>query len=73
MCGDCVTTKALLQTLGVPYTEINIKTVSGAIEEMITINGGDRRIPTVVFYDDSFLIEPSDPVLTRRLDELGYI
>jgi len=32
-----------------------------------------RRIPTIVFEDGSFLVEPSDPELEQKLKDLNLI
>lgn len=73
LCADCTRSKALLDRLKVSYTEINIENVEGAAEIVVRLTGGYRSVPTIVFSDNSFLVEPSDIDLQKRLKELGYI
>ena len=57
-------------------TEVEVPTVDGKVKikikrriqrKMLEINGGTQRIPTIVFPDNSFLIEPSNQVQERSI------
>tara|TARA_Y100000768_G_scaffold280289_1_gene215294 strand:- start:190 stop:438 length:249 start_codon:yes stop_codon:yes gene_type:complete len=72
-CGDCVRSKALLNKLNVAFNEINVDLNEDANEYIKTLQGNQRRIPTIVFEDQSFLVEPSDVELENKLKELKYI
>ena len=37
------------------------------------LQNGARRIPTIVFPDDTFLVEPSDNELQAKLQDLGAV
>ena len=63
-CGDCVRSKALLKKFDLD---------ENANEYIKTLQINQRRIPTIVFDDDSFLVEPSDVELENKLKELKYI
>ncbi|MGA1449914.1 MAG: mycoredoxin [Candidatus Nanopelagicales bacterium] len=72
-CGDCRSSKRLLDSLGVEYHEINVEEDPTASEKVIEINGGVRSIPVIVFSDGSHLTEPSDNALKAKLAELNLI
>ena len=72
-CGDCVRSKALLNKLNLAFNEINIDLNEDANEFIKTLQVNQRRIPTIVFEDKSFLVEPSDVELENKLIELKYI
>ena len=72
-CGDCVRSKALLKKFDLDFNEINVDLDENANEYIKTLQINQRRIPTIVFDDDSFLVEPSDVELENKLIELKYI
>ena len=72
-CGDCVRSKALLKKLNVDFNEIDVDTDQEANEYIKSLQVNHRRIPTIVFVDGSFLVEPSDIDLENKLKELNYI
>tara|TARA_B100000676_G_C17535070_1_gene559621 strand:+ start:325 stop:573 length:249 start_codon:yes stop_codon:yes gene_type:complete len=72
-CGDCVRSKALLNKLNVEFNEINVDQNEKANEYIKSLQVNQRRIPTIVFEDGSFLVEPSDVDLENKLKDLDYI
>tara|TARA_B100001057_G_scaffold132525_1_gene131895 strand:+ start:1332 stop:1580 length:249 start_codon:yes stop_codon:yes gene_type:complete len=72
-CGDCVRSKALLNKLEVDFNEINVDLDEEANQYIKTLQVDQRRIPTIVFEDGSFLVEPSDVELQNKLKELNFI
>ena len=72
-CGDCVRSKALLNKLNVKFEEINVDNNPEANEYITKLQKNQRRIPTIVFEDDTFLVEPSDVELELKLKKLNYI
>ena len=72
-CGDCVRSKALLNKLNLDFNEINVDLNEDANEYIKSLQVNQRRIPTIVFKDESFLVEPSDVELENKLKELNYI
>ena len=72
-CGDCIRSKALLKRLNLAFNEINVDLNEDANEYIKTLQVNQRRIPTIVFEDESFLVEPSDVELENKLKELKYI
>ena len=51
MCNYCEAAKRLLTRNKATYTEIDIASVDGAMEEMIKKSNGKRTIPQI-FFDD---------------------
>jgi glutaredoxin len=72
-CGDCFRSKALLKKHNVSFTEINVDKDLEANEYIKVLQNQQRRIPTIVFEDGSFLVEPSDPELEQKLKDLNLI
>ena len=68
-CGDCRRTKKVLEKRGVDYVWVDVEKEKGAREEMLRLNGGDRRVPTILFPDGGVLVDPTTPQLNERLDE----
>ena len=64
LCNYCEAAKKLLARNNVEYKEINIATVDGAMDEMISKANGKRTIPQIFFdeqhmggYDDVRALE----------------
>ena len=72
-CVDCFRSKALLKKHNVSFTEINVDKDLEANEYIKVLQNQQRRIPTIVFEDGSFLVEPSDPELEQKLKDLNLI
>lgn len=66
-CGDCLRTRHFLDTHKVPYTFINIDIDRQAEQFVLKTNRGMRSVPTVVFEDESILVEPSTAALANKL------
>ena len=54
LCTFCDAAKKLLARNNVEYSEINIATVDGAMDEMIKKANGKRTIPQI-FFDDQHI------------------
>lgn len=66
-CPDCRRSKQFLGEHQIPYTWVDIEEDAVAEALVIAKNGGKRIIPTIVFEDDSFLVEPSNAELAAKL------
>jgi len=58
-CGFCVRLKAQLQREGIEYHEIDIERDESAAELVMSVNGGNQTVPTLVFADGTALTNPS--------------
>jgi mycoredoxin len=66
-CGYCRRLKDGLDRAGVPYHEIDIEEVEGAAEIVMSVNGGNQTVPTLVFPDGSALTNPSVAEVRSKL------
>ena len=72
-CGDCVRSEALLKSLDISFDVVDVDKDEVANAYIQELQNGARRIPTIVFPDDTFLVEPSDNQLQEKLQDLGAV
>jgi mycoredoxin len=58
-CGYCFRLKKLMQREGIAFAEVDIEADESAAEIVMSANGGNRTVPTLVFPDGSALTNPS--------------
>jgi mycoredoxin len=58
-CGYCSRLKTQLDKAGIGYTEVNVEEVDGTSELVMSLNNGNRTVPTVLFPDGSSATNPS--------------
>ena len=66
-CPDCQRSKQFLIEQRVPYEWHDIDQEEAARDYVQQMNNGKQIIPTIVFADDSILVEPSDAELADKL------
>jgi mycoredoxin len=66
-CGFCSRLKADLHRAGIDYAEIDIEREDGAAELVMSVNGGNRTVPTVVFPDGTALTNPTAAEVAAQL------
>ena len=66
-CPDCRRAKKFLGEQFVPYKWVDIEQDKDAEMYVLEKNEGKRIIPTIVFEDDTFLVEPSNAELAKKL------
>jgi mycoredoxin len=66
-CGYCVRLKRLLDREGIPYREVNVELDEEAAGYVMSVNGGNRTVPTVTFADGAALTNPSLDEIKRNL------
>lgn len=66
-CGYCRRLKSQLDRAGIPYTEVNIERVEAATEYVMSVNGGNQTVPTVLFPDGTAATNPSLDQVKQRL------
>ena len=66
-CGDCKRSKKFLDRKKIPYTWVDIDDDEEAREITMKLNSGKAKVPTIVFDDDSILVEPSNFQLAEKL------
>ena len=66
-CGDCVLAKQVFAENNVDYDEIDISNDEEATQKAIELNNGIRRIPVIIFEDQSILVEPNREEILSKL------
>ena len=69
-CGDCVRSEALLDRLKIKYEKIDIDKAPEVQDYIKEKQNGLRKIPHIVFEDESFLVEPTDEELKNKIQEI---
>ncbi len=66
-CGDCVLAKQVFAENNVDYEYIDISNDEEATQKAIQLNNGIRRIPVIIFEDQSILVEPNREEILSKL------
>jgi mycoredoxin len=66
-CSDCHRAKFILDEYGIDYVDIDVDENPAALTFVKEVNNGNRVVPTIIFPDDSILVEPSNSVLAEKV------
>lgn len=66
-CGYCHRLMKQLDREGVPYAVVDIEHDPTAADYVMSVNGGNQTVPTVVFHDGTALTNPSLAQVKERL------
>jgi mycoredoxin len=66
-CGYCRRLKSALDREGIGYVEVNIEEDPASADYVMSVNGGNQTVPTVVFPDGSAATNPSLAEVRTRL------
>ena len=66
-CGYCRVLKKGLDLEGIGYTEVNIESHPTSADYVMSVNGGNQTVPTVVFPDGTAATNPSVSEVRLRL------
>lgn len=66
-CPDCRRSKKFLLDNSIPFNWVDTDEDKAAEEFVKQKNNGKRVIPTIIFEDGSFLVEPSNEALAEKL------
>lgn len=66
-CGYCRVLKKAMDREGVAYREVNIEETPGAADFVMSVNGGNRTVPTLLFPDGTAATNPPISEVTARL------
>lgn len=58
-CGYCQRLKAQLSREGIEFNEVDIEQDPAAADFVMSVNGGNQTVPTVVYPDGSAATNPS--------------
>jgi mycoredoxin len=71
-CGDCRRSKKFLDSNNVNYTYVDVEHDEAGKDKAISISG-KQSIPVIAFNDGTFLVEPSDINLKKKLEEISVL
>jgi len=66
-CGFCRNLKKQLARDGIEMTEVDIEQDPAAAEFVMSVNGGNQTVPTIVLPDGTTLVNPSAAQVRERL------
>ncbi len=66
-CGYCYRLKTQLDREGIDYTMIDIERDPDAADFVMSVNGGNQTVPTVLFEDGTALTNPTLAQVKERL------
>lgn len=69
-CGDCRRAKAWFDERGIAYDYVNLVDNPEETERVLERNNGIKKIPVIVFPDNSHLVEPSNDELSAHVVSL---
>lgn len=72
-CSDCERAKLFLTERNIPFTIVYIDEDEKALQKSLEINGYQTRTPTVVFPDNSWMVEPDNEQLAKQLRKLQLL
>lgn len=65
-CPDCHRAKYLLDEYGVSYINIDVEENAEGLAFVMQVNNGQRVVPTIVFPDQTILVEPTNRQLAEK-------
>jgi len=66
-CGYCRGLKGALDRDGIVYTEVNIERHPDGADYVMSVNGGNQTVPTLVYADGSAQTNPSVAEVKAKL------
>jgi mycoredoxin len=70
-CGFCRNLKSQLARAGIEMAEVDIEHDEAAAEFVMSVNGGNQTVPTVLFPDGTALVNPTAAQVKARLAATG--
>jgi len=70
-CGYCTRLKRQLDREGISYIDVDIERDPQSADYVMSVNGGNQTVPTVVMPDGTALTNPSLRDITERLKIAG--
>ena len=66
-CGYCRRLKSQMEREGISFTEVDIEVQPEAADVVMSVNGGNQTVPTLIFPDGSAATNPSIGQVKARL------
>jgi mycoredoxin len=70
-CGYCARLKAQMTRAGIAFTEVDIEQDPAAAELVMSVNGGNQTVPTLVYADGTAATNPSIKDVTAKVASLA--
>jgi len=70
-CGYCRNLKKQLAREGIEISEVDIEQDQAAADYVMSVNGGNQTVPTLLFPDGTALVNPSAAQVRARLTEVS--
>ena len=70
-CGFCRNLKNQLAREGIEVAEVDIERDPEACEFVMSVNGGNQTVPTVLFPDGTVMVNPSAAQVRKHLAALS--
>jgi mycoredoxin len=70
-CGYCHRLRSQLDREGIEYDVVDIEDVPDAAELVMSVNGGNQTVPTLVYADGTAQTNPSLAQVKAKLDDLA--
>jgi mycoredoxin len=70
-CGYCRRLKSQFDRQGVDYTVVDIEQDPAAAEYVMSVNGGNQTVPTILYSDGSAMTNPSINQVREHLATLA--
>ena len=67
ICSDCMRSKRFFEEKGISYQWVNIENDAEAVAYVEKVNEGRKKVPTIIFPDNSVLVEPTNAELAKKL------
>ena len=67
-CPDCIRVRKFLDSKNIVYQWLNINQDLGACAIVQKVNNGNQSVPTIIWPDGTYLVEPS---IKQLRDKLG--
>jgi mycoredoxin len=69
-CGFCRNLKKQLAREGIEISEVDIEQDQAAADYVMSVNGGNQTVPTILFPDGTALVNPSAAQVRSRLAQV---
>jgi mycoredoxin len=69
-CGFCRNLKRQLNKAGIEVSEVDIERDQAAADYVMSVNGGNQTVPTILFPDGTTLVNPSAAQVQARLADV---
>ena len=70
-CSSCWRAKQVMNSMQIPFTEVDIGQDEEATELVMRLNQGNQSVPTIIFPDGSVLTEPNMLELVSKLQGIA--